>query len=158
MNQSPLANWRVPYDKGILSSATTAMVTLQLRQLEVPIGQRLLLHDVDWAEFESVLDELGPHRGTRIAYDNGILEIMAPSPEHEYFKETIEDAVKDIAESLERSYESYGSTTWRRHAVQAGIEPDNCGLDIRALPALIEQHRHQGRLALRRALRAWASQ
>ena len=51
------------------------MVTLQLRQLDVPPGQRLLLHDVSWDEFEAILAELREHRGSRIAYDNGLLEI-----------------------------------------------------------------------------------
>lgn len=35
------------------------MVTLQLRQLDIPPGQRLLLHDVGWDEFEAILTELG---------------------------------------------------------------------------------------------------
>lgn len=102
------------------------MVTLQLRQLDVPPGQRLLLHDVSWAEFEAILAELGEHHGTRIAYDNGVLEIMAPLPEPEYFKETISIAIQDISEALNQDYESYGSTTWRKQAQQAGLEPDNC--------------------------------
>jgi hypothetical protein len=33
------------------------MVTLQLRQLDVPPGQRLLLRDVSWGEFEAILTE-----------------------------------------------------------------------------------------------------
>jgi hypothetical protein len=36
---------------------STPMVTLQLRQLDVPPGQRLLIHDLDWPEFEAILDE-----------------------------------------------------------------------------------------------------
>lgn len=209
------------------------MVTVQLQQIDVPPGQRLLLHDVSWAEFEAILAELGNHRSTRIAYDNRLLEIMAPLPEHEYFKQAISIAIEDIAEVLERDYESYGSTTWRRKAEQAGLEADNCfyfqnatlvrgkltfdldqdpppdlaleiditskslarfpiyvrlgvpeiwcydegmlriyllqqneyveaeqsqifpTLRIQELPQLIEQHREQGRLALRRAVRAW---
>lgn len=209
------------------------MVTIQLRQLEVPPGQRLVLHDVNWAEFNAILAELGEQRSTRIAYDHGLLEIMAPLPEHEYFKETMGDAVKDISEELDLDYESYGSTTWRKQAAQAGIEPDNCFyvqnealvrgkltldldqdpppdlaleidltsksihrfsiyarlgipeiwcydqgqltvyrlqsesyqsvaqslvfpmLKVQELPRLIEAHRTQGRLALRRAVRAW---
>ncbi len=87
---------------------------------------RLLLHDVSWSDFESILAEMENHRSTRIAYDNGLLEIMAPLPEHEYFKETISDALKDISEELEINYESYGPTTWRKRAEQAGIKPDNC--------------------------------
>jgi Uma2 family endonuclease len=102
------------------------MVTIQLRQLDVPPGQSLLLHDVSWAEFDAILEELGPHRNTRIAYKDGLLEIMAPLPEHEYFKQSISIAIEDIAEALNQEYESYGSTTWRKQAEQAGLEPDNC--------------------------------
>lgn len=76
------------------------MVTLQLRQLEVPPGKCLLLHDVSWSDFESILAEMENHRSTRIAYDNGLSEIMVPLPEHEYFKETISDALKDISIDL----------------------------------------------------------
>jgi Uma2 family endonuclease len=57
---------------------------------------------------------------------DGLLEIMAPLPEHEYFKETMGDALKDIAEELTQDYESYGSATWRKQAEQAGLEADNC--------------------------------
>ncbi|QKD82707.1 Uma2 family endonuclease [Thermoleptolyngbya sichuanensis A183] len=209
------------------------MVTLQLRQLEVPPGECLLLHDVSWSDFETILAEMGNHRSTRIAYDNGLLEIMAPLPEHEYFKQSLSIAIEDIAEILEQNYESYGSTTWRKRAEQAGIEPDNCfyfqnetrmrgkltfdldqdpppdlaleidltskslnrfpiyqrlgvpeiwcydqgqltvyrlqageyrpvdqstvfpALRVQELPQLIEVHREQGRLALRRAVRDW---
>lgn len=102
------------------------MVAIQLGQLEVPPGQRLLLRDVSWVEFEAILAELGNHRSTRIAYNRGVLEIMAPLPEHEYFKQSISIAIEDIAEVLEQDYETYGSTTWRKQAEQAGLEPDNC--------------------------------
>jgi Uma2 family endonuclease len=56
---------------------------LELRRLEVPPGQRLLLRDVTWQEFETILDELEEHRGSRLAYDRGLLEMMLPLPEHE---------------------------------------------------------------------------
>ena len=34
---------------------------LELRRLEIPPGQRLLLRDVTWQEFETILEELGDH-------------------------------------------------------------------------------------------------
>ncbi|MDB9529799.1 Uma2 family endonuclease [Oscillatoria sp. CS-180] len=102
------------------------MLALEFCQLEIPAGQRLLLHNVGWAKFEAILEELGEHRGTRFTYDEGVLEIMAPSPEHEYFRQAISIAIEDIAEVLERDYECYGSTIWRRQLLQAGLEPDNC--------------------------------
>ena len=89
-------------------------------------ADRVVLHDISWERFEKLLADLGDRRAARIAYDNGTLEIMTPLPEHEYFKETIGDAVKDIAEELEADYESYGSTTWRKRVKMAGVEPDNC--------------------------------
>lgn len=110
----------IPYERAIM------VVQISLQHIQVPPGQRLLLHAVSWEAFEAILQELGDRRSARIAYCDGMLEIMSPSPEHEYFKETLGDAIKDIAETLELDYESYGSTTWRKQAEQAGLEPDNC--------------------------------
>ncbi|MGB3239580.1 MAG: hypothetical protein WBB29_14880 [Geitlerinemataceae cyanobacterium] len=50
----------------------------------VPPGQRVLLAEVSWDEFEAILEELGDRRVARVAYDNGLLEIMTPLPEHEF--------------------------------------------------------------------------
>jgi len=102
------------------------MVTLQLRQLDVPPGQRLLLHDVSWDEFEAILAELREHRGSRIAYDNGLLEIMAPLPEHESDKEIISDLLKALLEELDREFLTLGSTTFKNKAMMKSIEPDQC--------------------------------
>ena len=44
------------------------MVTLQVRQLDVPPGQHVRFHDVSWSEFEEILVELGEHRASRVAY------------------------------------------------------------------------------------------
>lgn len=87
---------------------------------------RILLHDISWQQFEALLQDLGDHRAARLAYDRGTLEIMTPLPEHEYYKEVLSEATKEIADILERDYESYGSTTWRRQIQEAGLEPDNC--------------------------------
>lgn len=89
-------------------------------------ADRVVLHGISWQQFEDLLRDLGDHRAARIAYLEGELEIMTPLPEHEYFKETLGDAIKDIAEVLAVNYESYGSTTWKRELQQAGLEPDNC--------------------------------
>lgn len=89
-------------------------------------GHRILLHDISWQQFEALLQDLGDHRAARLAYDRGTLEIMTPLPEHEYYKEVLSEATKEIADVLERDYESYGSTTWRRQIKEAGLEPDNC--------------------------------
>ncbi|MDY7015448.1 MAG: Uma2 family endonuclease [Cyanobacteriota bacterium] len=99
---------------------------LELKQITVPPGQHLLLNNVSWSEFENILEELGEHRASRIAYDNGILEIMTPLPEHERNKEQVSDFVKALLEELDIEFCSLGSTTFKNSERFQGIEPDNC--------------------------------
>ena len=89
-------------------------------------ADRVVLHNISWQQFENLLVDLGESRAARVAYDDGTLEIMTPLPEHEYYKETISIVIQDIAEVLDRDYESLGSTTWKREIKKAGVEPDNC--------------------------------
>jgi Uma2 family endonuclease len=102
------------------------MVTLQLRQLVVQPGHRIQLQDVNWNEFEAILDELGDKRACHIAYSDGTLEIRIPLPEHEVDKELIGDMVKILLEELDIDNECFGSTTFKRQDVAKGIEPDQC--------------------------------
>jgi Uma2 family endonuclease len=102
------------------------MMLLELKRIHVPPGQRVLLRDVTWQELETILEDLGEHRAARIAYDRGILEIMAPLPEHEYDKEIIGDLVKALLEELNTEFISLGSTTFKNQAMAQGIEPDQC--------------------------------
>ncbi|YAF98907.1 MAG: Uma2 family endonuclease [Nodularia sp. CChRGM 3473] len=99
---------------------------LELRRLSIPPGQRVLLHEVSWQEFELILEELGDHRSARIAYDNGILEIITPLPEHEAAKEVVGDLVKALLEELDIEFLTLGSTTFNNQAMFKGIEPDQC--------------------------------
>jgi Uma2 family endonuclease len=102
------------------------MVRLQLRQINIPPSQRLCLRDIDWLEFNAILAELGDKRPTRLAYYHQTLEIRMPSPEHEINKEIIGDLIKILLEELEIDRECFGSTTFKREDMSAGIEPDNC--------------------------------
>jgi Uma2 family endonuclease len=102
------------------------MITLRLQQIRVPPGQRILLEAISWHEFEAIVEELGEHRGTRIAYSKGTLEIVSPLPEHEKAKVIISDLLKILLDELAMPWESLGSTTFRREEMAAGIEPDDC--------------------------------
>ena len=99
---------------------------LELSRIQVPPGQRVVLQDITWQEFESVLEELGEHRAARIAYENGLLEITAPLPEHEDNKEIIGDLIKALLEELDVEFRSLGSTTYKSERMMKGIEPDQC--------------------------------
>lgn len=99
---------------------------LELKRITVPPGHRMLLSDVSWQEFEAILEDLGEHRGSRVAYDHGTLEIMTPLPEHEHGKEIISDLVKALLEELDIEFCTLGSTTFKNQLMSQGIEPDNC--------------------------------
>lgn len=102
------------------------MVTLQLRQVVVYPGEKINLHEVDWAEFEAILAELGERRASRIAYCDRTLEIRMPLPTHEKAKVLIGDMVKIILEELDIDAECFGSTTFKRKDLGVGVEPDDC--------------------------------
>ncbi|MBW4668050.1 MAG: Uma2 family endonuclease [Cyanomargarita calcarea GSE-NOS-MK-12-04C] len=101
------------------------MLTTGIR-LQLEPGEKVTLQPISWQRFEGILAELGMQRASRIAYANGILEIMAPLPEHERSKVLLADLVKIILKYQKRAWEPLGSTTFKRQGMAAGIEPDDC--------------------------------
>jgi Uma2 family endonuclease len=99
---------------------------LEVTRITVPPGQTVELENISWDEFETILEDLGESRGSRIAYDRGKLEIMTPLPEHEVNKEYISDFIKVLLEELEIEFCPLGSTTFKKRAMFKGIEPDSC--------------------------------
>ena len=94
--------------------------------LRLEPGQKITLQPVSWEGFEEILADLGERRSSRIAYVDGILEIMAPLPEHERSKVLLADLVKTLLKVQKRAWEPLGSTTFKRQDMTAGIEPDDC--------------------------------
>jgi Uma2 family endonuclease len=99
---------------------------IQLKQLFVPPGHQLLIKDISWLGYKNILAELGDNRSSRVSYSQGMLEIMAPLPEHEVGKVIIGDLIKALLEELDIEFWSLGSTTFDRENMDAGIEPDDC--------------------------------
>ncbi|NJK70640.1 MAG: Uma2 family endonuclease [Microcoleus sp. SU_5_3] len=99
---------------------------LELKQIIVPPGNQLLLKDITWQMFETLLTELGESRASRLSYSKGTLEIMVPLPEHEVGKENIGDFVKIILEELDIEFLPLGSTTFKNEKMAEGVEPDAC--------------------------------
>ncbi|MDH3600236.1 MAG: Uma2 family endonuclease [Candidatus Tectomicrobia bacterium] len=95
------------------------MATL-IRPTEHPV----LLGDVSWATYEALLVDGDDHRTTRIAYDQGLLEIMTPSFEHEHVKAIAQAIVETILDSRGHDYVPAGSTTFRRVGAGRGFEAD----------------------------------
>jgi Uma2 family endonuclease len=89
-------------------------------------GRKIVLDNVNWQEYQKILDQLGEHRAARIAYDEGVLIIMAPTNEHEYYKEGLGKLVEALGQEFKIIVRSRGATTWEREDLRKGVEPDQC--------------------------------
>ncbi|MFM2379281.1 MAG: hypothetical protein RLZZ143_1859 [Cyanobacteriota bacterium] len=89
-----------------------------------PPAEIINLSGISWETYETLLEELN-NRRLRLTYNRGILEIMAPSPEHELSKEVLGRFVETIAEELAVQIYPLGSTTFKRPEI-SGAEPDKC--------------------------------
>ena len=98
---------------------------LEVTRITVPPGQTVVLENISWLEFESILEDLGESRGSRIAYNNGRLEIMTPLPEHEVNKVYLSNFVEILLEELDIEFCPLGSTTFKNQAMFKGIESDS---------------------------------
>ncbi len=111
---------------GILHYNQGVMVTTLARPSGIKHPeQHVVLENVSWELYELLLQELQEQR-LQLTYDEGRLEIMSPLPKHERRKYLIGVMIDILA--LERSIpmRRLGSTTFRKRALQKGLEPDQC--------------------------------
>jgi Uma2 family endonuclease len=85
----------------------------------------LKLSGISWDTYTHLLHDLSKQHRLRLTYNQGNLEIMSPSPEHEHYKKVVGRLVETLAEELEIRIEPFGSTTFKRFGF-TGAEPDEC--------------------------------
>ncbi|HKY30100.1 MAG TPA: Uma2 family endonuclease [Pyrinomonadaceae bacterium] len=86
----------------------------------------ILLHNISWSTYESLLRDHPDAAMPRFTYDRGELLINRNSALHEQLKCTFELVVALLTEVFEIECTSYGSTTFKRKDLQRGFEPDCC--------------------------------
>ncbi|MEM6253546.1 MAG: Uma2 family endonuclease [Cyanobacteria bacterium P01_D01_bin.156] len=90
------------------------------------IGEkRVILWDVTWNAYLQILDALPPQRGSRLTYDNGLLEITMPLEDHEFSGRLIERFILTLVELWGLRIKTMGSTTMNYPHLKKGAEPDN---------------------------------
>jgi Uma2 family endonuclease len=89
-------------------------------------GRRVLIPCVEWDMYEGLLKVFERKRNLRLAYDNGDLEIMVPSFEHDGDAAVLGTLLATLAEELGLPLCLGGSTTLKRKRMLKGIEPDRC--------------------------------
>lgn len=87
---------------------------------------RILLDNISWQTYETLLEALQDQRGLRLTYDCGKLEIMSPLDPHEGYKKLVGRCVETVTEELDINIRSLGSRTCRRQDLAKGLEPDQC--------------------------------
>ena len=86
---------------------------------------RDVLQNISWQTFKAMLADMGCERNKRLAYDNGIIEIMTPLMPHENSNRLIEGFVLVLCEEFGLEVKSAGSLTMTRDDLERGAEPDS---------------------------------
>jgi Uma2 family endonuclease len=105
---------------------STLAETINEKSSRPPAEKRIIIPNVSWATYESLLADLADQSTIRLTYDRGKLEIMSPLSEHEKLNRTIALLVEILSEELNIDIERLGSTTFRRKDIERGFEPDSC--------------------------------
>lgn len=92
----------------------------------LPAGSFLVLPDINWDEYEELIEQIGESRGLRTSYADGKLQIMVVSSEHEKYAWFIGSLVASIRLRLRINILFFGAPTMRKEKRRKGLEPDAC--------------------------------
>jgi Uma2 family endonuclease len=102
---------------------------------ESSADQRLLMYNVPWSGYEAQLALRGDAPVPRVAFLDGVMELMSPSRDHERLKSYLGRLVEAYALERDIDLSPYGAWTLRHAPRASGLEPDECyiiGSDQRA--------------------------
>ena len=93
---------------------------------ELPDDASVTFNEVSWDEYEELLEQVGEAPGLRISYDNGSLQVMTISSQHEKYASFISSLIAGIRLRLRIDILAFGSSTMRKRKRKKGNEPDAC--------------------------------
>ena len=94
--------------------------------LKQALTDGVLLHNVSWSTYESLLRDYEDVRNPHFTFDRGDLLIMVLSAEHENLENALTTLIQALAEVFEIEWQAFGSMTHKREDLQRGFEPDAC--------------------------------
>ena len=89
-----------------------------------PVDQPVLMDGVSWETYEALLTDGGDRRRTRMTFDQGVLEIVTPSYEHEHAGNVVAKVAEALLDARKQDYAPAGSTTFKDQGAGRGFEPD----------------------------------
>ena len=94
------------------------MITVNSDYLSVaktlPSGATTILRDVSWEDYEFLLQEITDAPHLRISYDDGVLQIMTTSTDHEELTVILNKLISVIEDELRIPMQSYRSATLKK--------------------------------------------
>ena len=97
---------------------------LDLNETEGQLTQIVCLPNISWQTYRAMLQEMGEHRATRTAYNQGTVTIKMPSELHEFLNRLLAYIVRTLAVELGSLCTDVGSMTLQREDLEKGAEPD----------------------------------
>ncbi|NEP00333.1 MAG: Uma2 family endonuclease [Symploca sp. SIO2E9] len=88
--------------------------------------ERFISSGVSWSSYELLLAKLEDNSHYRLAYLDGVLEIVSPSIRHEKIKTNLGMLLERFFYNKRIRFIPMGSSTFRNKAKKAGAEPDEC--------------------------------
>ena len=107
----------------VRKTTTPSLIAEQDRPLA---EHRVILHNVSWNTFESLLADLGDRRKTLFHYLNSTLEIMSPLSLHEGSSRFFDRLLTVYVDELEIDMRCLGSLLMKIPELKIGGEPDSC--------------------------------
>jgi Uma2 family endonuclease len=89
-----------------------------------PTDRRVIIEGVSWGTYERLRADFGDSHATRLSFDQGTLEIRAPSLAHKRHAHLLVQSVEILAEIRAMDLIGSGSTTFKREDVARGFKPD----------------------------------
>ncbi len=88
--------------------------------------QRLVLPNVSWRQFETLLVEIGQNRTARFTYARGRLEMMTPMADHERCRKLVESLILVMGGEIGVMVAAIAPVLLIHRELQCGIQPDAC--------------------------------
>jgi Uma2 family endonuclease len=101
------------------------MATVLESPRKAQADNRFVIYGVDWETYDKISCALGDHR-TRLTFDGENLELMSPSPIHEWSANLLGRMLEALALEIDMPIRGGGSTTFKRSSIERGLEPDEC--------------------------------
>jgi Uma2 family endonuclease len=108
-----------------MATTTETTTRAETTDAETPIGdQCVVMHDIDWNGYTTMLRLRGGHSRPRMVYLDGDLFLVSPACTHERVAERLGLFVMEVVAGFDIPCIMAGSTTFRRRKKKGGVEGD----------------------------------